>query len=243
MVQEKTRQSIYRDWSERLGCKISDMSSSNIVVRQHAGALKEYHGIYCFYNGTTCIISAPSEYVSRINIAVSERQPEEAFDVELLTNSIDSENYQLVGPAYQGYIDDSSFMEQETHNIVELVTEHQLASLQDFRLACSQTEWEHSDIDLQRRPILARFCDKKIVAAGSWRVERSGTLSVGVISHPDYRGQGYGKEVVSALTSKGVKTGATVHFQTLKSNTSSVAIAKSLGFKELASTLSISLQN
>jgi hypothetical protein len=241
VVQEKTRHSVYRDWAERLECEISDMTTPNLIVRQHFESLKEFHGIYCFYDGTTCVISAPPKYVSRINIAVRERRPEEAFDVELLTKSIDSDNYQVIGPAFQGYVDAGSFMEQKTHEVVELVTEHQLALLQDFRISCSETEWKHSDIDFQRRPIIARLCDKKIVAAGSWRVERSGILSVGIISHPNYRGNGHAKAVVSALTSKGLKTGATMHYQTLKSNTSSVAIANSLGYKELARTLAIRL--
>lgn len=241
MLQEKTRHSVYRDWAERFECKISDMTTPNLIVRQHSRSMKEYHGIYCFYNGTTCVISAPPSYVSRIKIAVNERRPEEVFDVELLTKSIGSDNYQVIGPTFQGYIDDGSFIEQKTHEVVELVTEHHLASLQDFRVSCSETEWEYSDIDFQRRPIIACFCDEKVVAAGSWRVERSGILSVGIISHPNYRGNGYAKAVVSTLTSKGLKTGATMHFQTLKSNTSSVAIAHSLGYKELVSTLAIRL--
>ncbi|MEK5216950.1 GNAT family N-acetyltransferase [Psychrobacillus sp. FSL H8-0487] len=241
MVQEKTRHSVNRDWAERLGCKISDMTTPNLIVKQHSESLKEYHGIYCFYNGTTCVISAPPKYVSRINTALSECRPEEAFDVELLTDAIDSDNYQIIGPAFQGYVDASSFMEQKTHEVVELVTEHQLALLQELRLSCSETEWKHSDIDFQRRPIIARFCDEKIVTAGSWRVESSGIISVGIISHPNYRGNGHAKAVVSALTSKGLKTGATMHYQTLKSNTSSVAIAHSLGYKELAHTIAIRL--
>jgi len=78
-----------------------------------------------------------------------------------------------------------------------------------------------------------------MVAAGSWEVEESGFLSIGILSHPDYRGKGHAKAVVSALTRKGLEDGFTMHYQTLMSNSSSVAIGKPLGFEKLACTLAI----
>ncbi|MDM5317169.1 GNAT family N-acetyltransferase [Fictibacillus sp. b24] len=243
MVQETTRDHVYRNWAERLECDISDMKTPKLIVRQHSGKLEGYHGIYCFYNGSTCVISAPPKYVPQINIAVSGCRPDEAFDVKLLARSLNSDNYQVIGPAFQGYVDCGSFIELKSPEVVELVTEKSLVLLQDLRKSCSETEWEHSNIEDHRQPIIARFYDEKIVAAGSWSVERSGFLSVGIISHPDYRGNGHAKAVVSALTSKGLTTGAIMHYQTLKSNTSSVAIAHSLGYKELACTLAIKFSN
>lgn len=242
MVHEKTRNRVYKNWAEQFQCEISDLMTPRLIVQQHLGSLREYCGIYCFYNGTTCIISAPTEYVSEIKLATTEFGPSEAFDAELLTRLSRAENYKIIGPAYQGYVDKSSFIEQQTHDVVDLVNEHHLDALEEFRLSCNETEWAHSDIELHRQPILARFYDGKIVAAGSWREESKDILSLGIISHPNHRGKGHGKAVVSALTSKGLKTDAIMHFQTLNSNRASVELARSLGYKELASTVAIRIQ-
>jgi hypothetical protein len=243
VVQKETRFHVYKDWSERLGCDFSDMNIPNVIVRQHSKTLERYSGIYCFYNGTSCIISAPAIYVRGIDVAVRGSCPKEAFDANLLTKMIGSDNYQVIGPAFQGYNDLASFKESTPLAVVDIVTEQQRDLILDLRKSCSEVEWEQSDIDYNRQPIMARICDEKVVAAGSWRVEVSGFLSIGIISHPDYRGSGHAKAVVNALTSKGLKTGAIMHYQTLKSNTSSVAIAHSLGYQELACTLAIKLSD
>ena len=238
-MDEETRFKVYKDWAERFDCDISSMTMPNVIVREHSKSLKGYNGIYCFFNGTTNIISSPTKYTSYINRAISGRHPMETFDANFLVKSIDVGKYKVIGPAFQGYIDRASFLEASSLEVVELVTSNQLSLLYDLRKSCSETEWEHSSIEINRQPILARISDERIVAAGSWRVEESGFLSVGILSHPDYRGKGHAKAVVSALTRKGLEDGFTMHYQTLMSNGSSVAIAKSLGFEKLACTLAI----
>lgn len=238
-MEKETRFKVYKDWAERFDCDISSMTIPNVIVREHSKILKGYNGIYCFFNGTTSIISSPTKYTSQIKRAINGRQPMETFDANFLINSIGLSKYKVIGPAFQGYIDRDSFLKASSLEVVELVTSHQLALLNDLRESCSETEWEHSSLEINRQPILARISDARIIAAGSWREEESGFLSIGIISHPDYRGKGHAKAVVSALTRKGLENGFTMHYQTLMSNISSVAIAKSLGFEKIACTLAI----
>ena len=66
-------------------------------------------------------------------------------------------------------------------------------------------------------------------------------LHIGILTHPAYRGRGFGKAVVSAMTTYGLATGAVVQYRTLAGNLASVAIAHALGFQDFGQTLAVRL--
>lgn len=217
------------------------MYQPRVIVLEHAEFLEGYHGIYCFYNETVCIISAPSGYVNRIKERVEGKCPREAFDVEVLLKSMRMSDYQVIGPAYQGYRETALMEDTNSDDVVEIVTEDHLMLLQDLQRSCSKAEWEHSTLEIRRQPIMGRIKDGKIIAAGTWKANESHFLSIGILCHPDYRGKGCAKSVVHALTNKGIQMGAIMHYQTLKSNSASIGIASALGYQEFATTISIRL--
>jgi predicted GNAT family acetyltransferase len=99
-----------------------------------------------------------------------------------------------------------------------------------------------SAIQLDHVPIFAVERAGELLAAASAPDDGSGVASVGVITHPAWRGRGYGAAVVSALTADRLAAGVILHYQTLRANTASVAIASALGYHDLATALGIRLQ-
>ncbi|MBN8191870.1 GNAT family N-acetyltransferase [Bacillus sp. NTK074B] len=241
MPQKNMKHRVDTHWAEFFGCDGTQMIAPTVSVIQHSDRLRGYNGIYCFNNGTSCIISSPVKYIRELDKAVNGLGPDQAFDSELLGHSIGDEHIKIIGPAFQGYVDSDSFIKQSSTSVVELQTEQQKTLLKELRESCTEIEWQHSSIDEEMSPILLRILNGKVVAAGSWRKGESGFLSIGIISHPAHRGQGHAKAIVSALTKRGVTTGATMHYQTLESNTPSVAIAQSLGYVRLGRTMAIRL--
>jgi predicted GNAT family acetyltransferase len=69
-----------------------------------------------------------------------------------------------------------------------------------------------------------------------------GVRSVGVVTLPAWRGKGAGLTVVSALTARCLASGALLHYQTLRANLPSAAIARRLGYEEVATALAIRLR-
>jgi predicted GNAT family acetyltransferase len=65
--------------------------------------------------------------------------------------------------------------------------------------------------------------------------------SVGVVTLPAWRGAGAGRAVVSALTAEWLRRGAILHYQTLRANLASVAIARALGYVDMATALAVRL--
>ncbi|MCA1054271.1 GNAT family N-acetyltransferase [Rossellomorea aquimaris] len=239
MTQKDLKYRVYANWAKFFGCDISELLTPTVCVREHSESLNGYNGIYCFNNGTSCIISAPGQFVTKVERAVSSLGPDQAFDAELLGHAIGDQHKKIIGPAFQGYTDRDRFLQASSSSVVDLKTDQHKTLLEQLRESCTEIEWQHSSIDEEKSPILLRVLNDKAVAAGSWREGESGILSIGIISHPAYRGKGHAKAVVNALTNRGITSGATMHYQTLESNSSSVAVAQSLGYERLGRTLAI----
>ena len=65
--------------------------------------------------------------------------------------------------------------------------------------------------------------------------------SIGVLTHPAYREQNYGKAVVSAAMQDAFACGYFVLYQALEANRPSVAVATTLGCQAYAQTLGVHL--
>ncbi len=66
--------------------------------------------------------------------------------------------------------------------------------------------------------------------------------NIGIVTHPRYRRQGYGRAVVSAMAAYTLAGGAIPHYQTVLANAGSLAIARSLGFVQYATAFAVRLK-
>jgi RimJ/RimL family protein N-acetyltransferase len=107
--------------------------------------------------------------------------------------------------------------------------------------AVGPTAWAHSGISPERPPVFGCYAAETLAAAGMLEPWGARLLHVGIVTHPAYRGRGYGKAVVSAMTTHGLTTGAVVQYRTLAANRASVAIAQALGFQRFGQTLAVRL--
>jgi predicted GNAT family acetyltransferase len=99
-----------------------------------------------------------------------------------------------------------------------------------------------SAIQPDHAPIFAVEQAGELLAAASAPDDGPGVASVGVVTHSAWRGKGYGTAVVSALTADRLANGVVLHYQTLRANAASVAIARALGYHDLATALGIRLR-
>ncbi len=78
-----------------------------------------------------------------------------------------------------------------------------------------------------------------LVAAGTCRSGDEGVLDIGILTHPVYRGHGYGRAVVSAMTAYGLAHGRVMRYRTLQANVPSLRIARALGYQEYGLTIAV----
>jgi GNAT superfamily N-acetyltransferase len=202
--------------------------------------LAGYRGATVVFRPPACVLAVPADWVGPAAAGLGQRPPAEVFDVGVLRQVFGAAVDQVVGPAWLGYADAGDFRPAPTLGTRRL-TDQDLPALRRLADACGPTAWEHSGIDPARPPVYGCFAGAVLAAAGM--LERWGDrlLQVGIVTHPGYRGRGFGKAVVSAMTADGLATGGVPQYRTLEANLPSVGIARALGFQRFARTLAVRL--
>ena len=201
-------------WAAQLGCSEDQLAQPGTSVVRAGPELAGYRGATVVFRPPACVLAVPADWYA----PVASR----------------------IGQAWLGYADSSDVRPAPTLG-TRLLTDQDLPELQRLAAACGPTAWEHSGIDPARPPVFGCFDGEVLAAAGM--LERWGDrlLQVGIVTHPGYRGRGYGKAVVSAMTAYGLATGGVLQYRTLQANLPSVGIARALGFRRFALTLAVRL--
>lgn len=126
-----------------------------------------------------------------------------------------------------------------SHDDVRMLEAGDEAALQRLADACDPVEWAHSGIRWGEHPVFGNWADGELIAAGTLVALAPELRHVGILTHPAHRGRGCGRAVVRAMTAHALQEGCLVQYRTLMANTASMAIARSLGFREYATTVAV----
>jgi GNAT superfamily N-acetyltransferase len=226
-------------WASFLGCTPQQLKASGMRVVPHAG-LKDYRGVYLFRRNESCIVSVPATLLSSATSQWNGQDAATSFDITRLRRFFGDAIERIVGPAWQGFTWAGAFRPAEQEG-VHLLTAEDAPALQRLADACGEQAWQHSGIGGADQMVFGVYRGDMIVGAGMGEPRAATLLHIGIITHPDYRGRGYGRAVVSSITAHGLEIGLVPWYQTLAANTPSVAIARALSFSQYAETLAVRL--
>jgi RimJ/RimL family protein N-acetyltransferase len=244
MTRPDTLGEVQQFWASWLGCARHDLSGGGVKVV----LCSETHQpqIFLFARGSICIVSIADpgggELLGDVEAIVKNRPMREVFEGGFWKFQLGGRVEHIVGPAYIGCADETDFQPSPVAApAAELLDAADIERLRPLADACTQAEWEHSSIRFDRRPIVGCSDGDTLVAAASYEVWGKRIAHIGVATHPQYRGKGYGKSVVSRISQHALANGLILQYRTLAANAPSMAIAHSLGFQEYAETISVRL--
>jgi RimJ/RimL family protein N-acetyltransferase len=227
-------------WASHLGCSEAQLDQPTTSVVRNGPDLASYRGATVLFRPPACVVAVPADWYQPVATRVGPRPPAEVFDAALLRQVFGDAVDRVIGPAWLGYADASDFRPAPTLG-TRLLTDQDLPQLQRLAAACGPTAWEHGGIDPAGPLLFGCFVGGVLVAAGTLKPWGDRLLHVGIVTHPGYRGRGYAKAVVSAMTAEGLARGGLLQYRTLEANRSSAAIARALGFQHFARTLAVRL--
>jgi predicted GNAT family acetyltransferase len=169
-----------------------------------------------------------------------QNQAQSTLTDEWLLSLPGDEAERVIGPAYQAYLEPANF--RPLPSTARLLTAEDEEALHRLSLACEEEEWESSTIEADHQPNFGCFENDQLVAVANYRMWSQTAAMPGVITHPQFRGRGYAKRVLSAATAHGLDNGFLMLYQTLQSNTPAIATAQSLGYQPYASHLAVRLR-
>jgi GNAT superfamily N-acetyltransferase len=228
-------------WASFLGCTPERLDTPGTWVGPHSDAgLADYRGAYLLRRGESCVVSAPAPLLAMVTARLAGLSAGSSFDVTRLRHLFGDAVERIVGPAWQGYLRADDFRPAARPNVRQLTAADDPA-LRRLAEACGEQEWEEVGIGRAEQVIFGAFGGDRLVAAGMGEPLAAPLLHIGIITHPDERGQGHGRAVVSAISEYGLGVGLVPRYQALAANIPSVAIARALGFTHYATTLAVRL--
>ena len=216
----------------------SALQHPGVVVTAH-GQLNGYRGVWFFVRGHSAVVSAPLDWVARLEQTCGSTLAEELLSPAAATRALGHAAGEIVGPSFQGWLPAGRFRAVPSDGVQRVADkEGVLATLQS---ACSPKEWEHGGIDPQAAEVWASFQGEEAAALGQLRLRPGGAVDPCIITHPAHRGQGHALRLVSAMAQEALAAGRLLLYQTLLSNRPAVSLALRLGFEQYATLLAVRL--
>lgn len=99
-----------------------------------------------------------------------------------------------------------------------------------FTAACSAADLDEAEVELDDWDVLGILAGDVLVAvASAYLVDDSRIADLGVITHPDHRGQGHGRALVHAFGHRLLAAGYEPQYRCDPDNDASAALARSVG--------------
>lgn len=210
------------------------------VVAHHQ--LADYQGVWLFRHHASLCLSVPPGLVGGVQAAVGAHTIESVFSEVGIRALLGTRIERIIGPAYHGYVERPQFRSAFHPSVRPLLRADQ-GAMQKLADACEIEAWEHAAIAFDEPHVFGYFVDDHMVAAARYRPAWGEAATIGVVTHPAFRGHGYGRAVVSAATGEGLEAGFVVLYQTLLANAPSVALATRLGYQPYATHLAARLNS
>ena len=241
MLTNPTIETVDQYWSSFLGCDREVLYKTQILVIPHAD-LTDYDGLFLFVRDELFLVSVPQNLLDSFHTQAAGWSRADALEEGWLRSHISLPIELVVGPAFVGYTDDGAFR-PANHEDTRFLAPQDMTALADLKEACSALEWKHGGSQLGEQPVVGAFNRQCLVAAAGYKVWGGVIAHISVITHPQYRGQGYGKAVVSRVTADALSRGLVPQYQTLEANMPSMAIGQALGFERYATTVAVRLKS
>lgn len=226
-------------WSEFFGISVDKLKSRGIVVVPHKG-LSNYNGAWIFKHNLSWIISVPGDMQEKISakkIEVAEEKID-LFKEEKLRGLFGKKIAKVIGPTFQGYYDQAITGEMSNQIVVLNEQEHQ-EQIEELSGSGDPKGWLHSGTGENQNYLFGFEHKGKILSIANYKMVSKDVGFIGVYTHPDYRGRGFGQQVVKRAIKDLVSKKKLVLYQTLLSNTSSVDLADRIGVKKFGTNIAI----
>lgn len=219
-------------WASHFGIAADGLFAEPIQLITHAGELSGYEGVFALFRNGSVIVSSPPEKSDLRQRIVQATE----LTNESLASALSPVARRVIGPAEIRYA--TSVTKHSTH--ARPLTFSDATAVDALQQACDPTEWEHGGSSLDQ-PCSGVFVDGTLAALAGYEVWGERIAHLSIITHPQHRGRGLGREAVGHLAMRALDSGLLPQYRTLAANHPSIQIAAALGFELYATSLAFRL--
>ncbi|HYE99711.1 MAG TPA: GNAT family N-acetyltransferase [Planctomycetota bacterium] len=227
-----------RFWAGYFGCSPEDLNRRGVLVLPHR-ALEGYDGVLVFRHGETCVVSVPEMTPEIERERLRKATPEQAFDPDFLSRNFVVWKDRVSPPAWVGILDPARYKAVAT--TARLLSRDDEKAVRGLAEGCGEIAWKQSKLTLDREPNFGLFLGDDLVAASGYLAMGQTIAYIGVVTHPQHRGKGYARQVVTASVKHAFERNLIPMWRTPQANEAAVALAKAIGFEQYSSTRDVQL--
>lgn len=216
-------------WAGRFGCSPADLQSPGVHVVTSEETDRSRIAVLELQQAT--LVRVAPEHADPLEEWSRNRPIDSPRDASAVANTFPQQEWRVSPSEKVFYLDPDSFRPFQKPDVRQL-SEADSSDLTAMHRGCDPKEQQAGEVNIDHPAIFGAFADGRLVAAASLIDQGESLSDVGVLVHRDFRRQGYGRAVVSALSKWGLENGRIVQYWRLCSNTGSARIADSLGFTE-----------
>ena len=220
-------------WASHLGCSTEALFAQPLLIVSHGTDLADYDGIFALFRGGSAAVSFPPDCVESLRHLL----PSPPLTPTSFADAFGGSSFTVIGPAYIGYAEVAGSV---THPVRSL-TGRDVSAAGALRAACPESEWEHGGSVVGEHPSSGVFVGSELVTLAGYEVWGGSIAHISVVTHPAFRGRGFGRSTVAHLAHVALVAGLVPQYRTLETNRASIRIAESLGFTHYATSVAVRL--
>ena len=244
-MKQENLDKIHCFWAKSLGGPKQKVENpqSGIYTRKEPTDYTSQHNerkVDIFLKEDAEIISCDEKYLSEVR-----KLEGNLSGLDMSESSLEEAGLQIdeiLGPAFLSFTDSESFQPEERSSCRKL-NESDEEKLEELKSNSDEEEIENSISDYEVSDnLFGKFEDGELVAVSGYEIWDNEIAFLVVFVSENYRGKGFGKEIVSEAVEHSLKNNLIPFYRTLEEWSSSVDLAKNLGFEKYATTYLIELK-
>lgn len=233
-LSSKAKQRVKSYWEKCLNYSISDSLPG---IHYSASGSSGFVNLVSW--GAQIIVSGDRDAITAIERSPIARDGSQLFSRAGLSKIFNQLGTEVMGPAFLGYSDESSSNVEFSDMTRPIDSSTEL--FDTFRNTISSEDWDASGVEPDTHALTGVVSDGVLVALGGYDIWAESIAHICILTQNKERGNGYGKTITQSLMRQAHAEGYIPQFRTLLSNNASIAVAQSLGFEQLATSLAIKL--
>ncbi|RMF02232.1 MAG: GNAT family N-acetyltransferase [Chloroflexi bacterium] len=231
LAEKEFEQAILQNWAKHFRCTVAEFGQSGTTLFPE-WTLAAARGIHIWYIGAHAFVQMDPAYVGMVQQVLRILPEHEALSGEDLQTAWGIETIAAHELSLVYYISPPDLRPATINGSYTLrrLTETDSELLRALFAASPAEDIDEAYVSLEHKIAVGCFsADGRLVSAGSG-YERSHFVDLGVLTHPEYRGQGLGRAVVVGMCRRLFAKHEIPQYRTNVDNIGSRHLAESVGF-------------
>jgi GNAT superfamily N-acetyltransferase len=238
MVELTTRERVDAFWSNMLGISVSDLHTPGIRVYPNPPERELWRGIYVLAFDMAVCVFAPADLLDGVTRAIADHEGDTLLEVKTWEALLGDHMRSAYGPILHHYLLDARPLAPISQSAgARRLNPGDASALAGLRAAVSLAEWTETGFTGQPALLFCIFDGDRLLAAANLTAGPEAATDVGIVVHPEARGQGYAMKIVAVAARQAILMHGIARFRALADSPGTLAIAHRLGFMHYGTNL------